>query len=181
MYQLYNQMVEKTSVTALKTTVAVAPYYWAVASVTRGSTVQIQSLSSCFINCTEYAKIKTKEGWKDPITKNSSICKLDHFRHLFIYFYLYPSLFSTVDSKYNCQWLDSNRRSLVAEATTLPTCHNHCPKPLILAIRIESLLQQTLVLSYNENNALAWSFYARVAILVSEILDLVSPKDFGMT
>ena len=62
--------------------------------------------------------------------------KMGHSQHLFLYF----CLFNTVDSKQMfyikvikvvCRWLDSNRRSLVWEATALPT--EPQPLPFLLS------------------------------------------------
>ena len=59
--------------------------------------------------------------------------KLGHSRPIYFSSFLY-SLFITVDSKWNCRWLDSNRGSLMSEATALPTAPQPLPNYLLLII-----------------------------------------------
>ena len=52
----------------------------------------------------------------------------------FFIFRLFNTVFITVISKKYCQWLDSNRGSLVLDATALPTAPQLLPHPLSLSI-----------------------------------------------
>ena len=54
---------------------------------------------------------------------------MGHSRLLFLYFWLFSWQFTGNKWSINvCQWLDSNRRSLVPVVTALPLSHKHCPR-----------------------------------------------------
>ena len=96
-----------------------------------------------------------KTSWDGPANKKNHdpnlalakniqlYLKMDHSRPQYLYF----RLFFTVDSKQMffikvCQWLDSNHRPLVSEATALPTEPHHSLYPMVLTLTWKSASEE---------------------------------------
>ena len=62
-----------------------------------------------------------------------------------------------------CRWLDSNRGSLVLEATALPLSHNHCPPAynLIKEIMIVPYVSRVLMTLCKEYDSIVITYYRR--------------------
>ena len=81
---------------------------------------------------------KTMWTWHAGSTKFILFFQMGYSRPLFLYFHLYNSVDSKMFNINFCRWVDSDRRPLELEATTLPTEPQPLTTKFILYVHIGS-------------------------------------------